>query len=234
MTPCFTAQPAAVAALFLAALLPGSAPAAEPFQEVSFPSSDGLRIYANLYGEGDHGVVLAHGAIFNKESWDPLARRLAAAGLRVLAIDFRGYGRSGKPSRKTSRKAKQTGSLHFDVLGAIEYLRESGASRISVLGGSMGGGAAATAVAATKPGEIDGLILLAHAPTPAPERLKGRKLFIISEGDRGLARVREQFNRAPGPKKLVVLPGSAHAQHIFKTGQAEKLTSLILDWLSGD
>ena len=168
MTPCFTAQPAAVAALFLAALLPGSAPAAEPFQEVSFPSSDGLRIYANLYGEGDHGVVLAHGAIFNKESWDPLARRLAAAGLRVLAIDFRGYGRSGKPSRKTSRKAKQTGSLHFDVLGAIEYLRESGASRISVLGGSMGGGAAATAVAATKPGEIDGLILLAHAPTPAP------------------------------------------------------------------
>jgi len=49
-------------------------------------------IYADVYGEGDRGVVLAHGGRFNKESWEKQAQTLASAGFRVLALDFRGYG----------------------------------------------------------------------------------------------------------------------------------------------
>ena len=64
------------------------------FEEVSFETSDGGRIVANVYGEGEHAVVLAHGAVFDKESWDGLAGRLAKEGMRAIAIDFRGYGKS--------------------------------------------------------------------------------------------------------------------------------------------
>jgi pimeloyl-ACP methyl ester carboxylesterase len=39
-------------------------------------------------------VVLAHGARFNKASWAKQAEVLAKTGFRVLAIDFRGYGKS--------------------------------------------------------------------------------------------------------------------------------------------
>lgn len=58
-------------------------------EHVSFATSDGGTVYADVYGKGDRGVVLAHGGRFNKESWEKQARTLAAAGFRVLAIDFR-------------------------------------------------------------------------------------------------------------------------------------------------
>jgi Lysophospholipase len=64
------------------------------FREVSFKTADGGGIVANLYGKGSHAVVLAHGAVFNKESWHELATTLSAKGYSVLALDFRGYGKS--------------------------------------------------------------------------------------------------------------------------------------------
>lgn len=45
---------------------------------VSFSTQDGGLIYADVYGIGDRGVVLAHGGQFNKESWEKQARELAA------------------------------------------------------------------------------------------------------------------------------------------------------------
>src|SRR5437762_2991375 len=61
---------------------------------ISFPTEDGGLIFADVYGEGERAVVLAHGGRFNKESWAKQAQTLAAAGFRVLALDFRGYGKS--------------------------------------------------------------------------------------------------------------------------------------------
>ncbi len=66
----------------------------------------------------------------------------------------------------------------------------------------------------------------------SPKKLKGDKLFIVSEGDRLSDSVRSQFQKAPEPKRLEILKGSAHAQHIFKTDQAEKLEKLIVDFLT--
>ena len=84
---------------------------------VSFPTPDGGLIYADLYGAGDRGVLLAHGAQFDKSSWEKQARVLGHAGFRVLAIDFRGYGQSrgGAPSPSPSRYA----DLYVDVLAAV-------------------------------------------------------------------------------------------------------------------
>ena len=203
-------------------------------QHVSFPTQDGGLIYADVYGKGGRGVVLAHGGRFNKESWNPQAKALAAAGFRVLALDFRGYGQSRGPGKGDPLSAP----LHLDVLAAVRYLRRTGAKTVSVVGGSMGGGAAADASIVAKPGEIDRLVLLAATASNSPEKIKGRKLFIVARGDLGpgdvprLPKIRAQYERTPGPKELVILDGSAHAQYIFQTEQGERLMREILRFLS--
>lgn len=204
-------------------------------EPVSFPTQDGGLVYADLYGDGDRGVVLAHGGRFNKESWEKQARVLAKAGFRVLAIDFRGRGRS----RGGRRTQPGDDGARFDVLAAVRYLHEAGASSVSVVGASYGGGAAAEASTEARPDDIDRLVLLAHAPIEEPERMQGRKLFIVSRDDVSgdariprLPRIREQYERAPEPKELVILEGSAHAQVIFETDQGERLMQEILGFLA--
>lgn len=189
--------------------------------EVVFPTSDGGEIHAHLYGTGEQAVILAHGMVFDKESWAPLATRLSEAELQVLAIDFRGYG--------LSRPGSEGEAFYLDVLAAISYLKAQGATRVSVVGASMGGGAVARAAVAAGPGEIDRLILLAPAAILNPEQMHANRIvYITAEGDPSRAHTREQYDRAPDPKRLELLPGDAHAQHIFKTDQADALVGLIL------
>jgi hypothetical protein len=102
----------------------------------------------------------------------------------------------------------------------------------------MGGDAAEGALGEAKPGEIDRVVLLAHGAYGPPERLKGRKLFIVSRDDIGpgdkprLDKIRAQYEKAPDPKELVILEGSAHAQFVFETDQGERLMQEILRFLS--
>ena len=137
---------------------------------------------------------------------------MARSGFRALAFDFRGRGQSYGGPQASSRD-----DVHLDVLAAVRYLHEDGAKTVSVVGGSFGGWAAA----------ID-----------EPERMQGRKLFLTTRDDfsRGgvlrLPGLRAQFERAREPKELVILEGSAHAQHIFGTDQADRLMAEILRFLS--
>lgn len=217
----------------LSALTVGLLLAASP-EQVSFPTSDGGVVFADRYGQGERAVVLAHGGRFDKESWAKQAPELAEAGFRVLAIDFRGKGRSrGGPDTDGSWD-----EWPLDVVAAVSYLRGSGAKTVSVVGGSLGGWAAAEAAMAAEPGVIDRLVLLAASSVDEPERIPGRKLFITARGDldaRGVPRleaIRQQFERAPEPKELVVLDGAAHAQFLFDTDQGERLLAEILRFLS--
>jgi pimeloyl-ACP methyl ester carboxylesterase len=196
--------------------------------EVSFQTQDGGLIFADLYGTSERAVVLAHGARFDKASWKPQAEELAKAGYRVLAIDFRGYGKSrGGPKAKNSQE-----EMFQDILAAVTYLRTNSATSVSVVGASMGGGAAANAVIKGPKGAIDRLVLLAHAPVREAERIAGPKLFVIAEGDPIAAQVREQYGLAPEPKEMLVLDGSAHAQFLFKTAHGQRLMREMLRFLS--
>jgi len=215
-----------ILALFLAA--PGRAQKA-----VTFPTADGGVVSADLYGAGERGVVLAHGGRFNKGSWEKQAQALAAAGFRVLAIDFRGYGQSRGPGDSDPMSAP----LHLDVLAAVHYLRKSGAKTVSVVGASMGGGAAGDASILSEPGEINRLVFLGAAPNGSAEKLKARSLFIVAREDASedglrLPGIRAQYEKAPQPKELIILDGSAHAQFLFQTDQGEKVMREILRFLS--
>jgi pimeloyl-ACP methyl ester carboxylesterase len=212
-------------------LLLGGAAAAQ--KTVSFPTEDGGLVYADVYGEGVRGVVLAHGGRFNKESWAQQARTLASAGFQVLAIDFRGYGKSKGPGDAQPMDAP----LHLDVLAAVRYLRETGAKSVSIVGGSMGAGAAGDASIASRPGQIDRLVFLGGSPNGPAEKLKSASLFIVARDDSNddgprLPRIQEQYKKAPEPKALIILEGSAHAQYLFQTDQAERVMREILKFLS--
>ena len=202
-------------------------------EHVSFPTQDGGTIYADLYGKGERGVVLAHGGRFNKESWAKQARTLAAAGYRVLAFDFRGYGQSRGPGQADIL----TAPLHLDVLAAVHYLRQNGAKTVAVVGGSMGGAAAGDASIASPPGEINRLVLLGASPNRPAEKLKAPTLFIVARDDANddgprLPRIRAQYEKAPEPKELIILEGSAHAQYLFQTNQGDRVMREILRFLS--
>jgi pimeloyl-ACP methyl ester carboxylesterase len=216
-------------ALLATLLLSGFAVAQE---HVSFPTQDGGVVYADIYGKGERGVVLAHGGRFNKESWEKQALVLVKAGFRVLAIDFRGYGRSRGPQSKSSDDGAQ-----YDVLAAVRYLRKTGARTVSIVGASFGGAAAADASIEAEPGEIDRLVLLAAWTDRPPEKMKGRKLFIVARDDANddgprLPKIQANYEKAMGPKELVILDGSAHAQFLFATNQGERLMREILRFLS--
>ena len=200
---------------------------------VSFPAEDGGVVFADVYGEGDRAVVLAHGGRFNKESWDKQARTLTAAGFRVLALDFRGYGKSHGPGDSDPMGAP----LHLDVLAAVRYLRKTGAKSVSVVGGSMGGGAAGDASINSQPGEIDRVVFLGAAPNDPADKLKSATLFIVARDDASgdgprLPGIKAQYQKAPQPKELIILDGSAHAQFLFQTDQSDRVMREILRFLS--
>jgi len=202
-------------------------------EHVSFTTEDGGLLYADLYGKGERGIVLAHGGRFTKESWQPQAEALVRAGFRVLAFDFRGFGKSHGPGDSDMFRAP----MYLDVLAAVRYLRKSGAKTVSIVGGSFGGSAAADASIASRPGEIDRLILLAAEGDGPAERIKSPLLVIVARDDANddgprLPHIRAWFRKAPEPKRLTVLEGSAHAQFLFETKQGDRVMKEILRFLT--
>jgi pimeloyl-ACP methyl ester carboxylesterase len=202
-------------------------------ERISFSSEDGGRVCADLYGQGSHAVVLAHGGQFSKESWRVQANALVSEGFRALAIDFRGYGCSTGPGQADFDNAP----FENDVLAAVRYLKAQGAKTVSVVGGSFGGAAAGDASIKSGPGEIDRIVFLGAAPNLSAEKLKSPSLFIVARDDANTAGlrlpgIRAQFENVPGPKELIVLDGSAHAQFLFQTNQSARVMHEILRFLS--
>jgi pimeloyl-ACP methyl ester carboxylesterase len=101
----------------------------------------------------------------------------------------------------------------------------------------MGAGAAGDASIASRPGEIDRVVFLGGSPNGSAEKLKSASLFIVARDDANddgprLPRIREQYQKAPEPKELIIVDGSAHAQYLFQTDQAERVMREILKFLS--
>jgi hypothetical protein len=108
---------------------------------------------------------------------------------------------------------------------------------VSVVGASMGGDYAAEAAEA-EPGAIDRLVLLAAGAYTTLRLMTGPKLFIMSRDDivgdnqPRLPAIRQQYDRASGPKQFVILEGSAHAQALFATSHSERVMREIITFVS--
>jgi dienelactone hydrolase len=127
--------------------------------------------------------------------------------------------------------------LKLDVLAAVRYLKENGATSVSAVGGSMGGSAAGDASIVAKPGEIDRVVMLGAAPYEPAEKLHVATLWIVARDDTSgsgprLPGIQKQYDKAPQPKELILLDGSAHAQHLFQTDLGERVMAEILHFLT--
>ncbi len=86
-----------------------------------YASFDSVKIYYEAKGNG-FPVVLVHGFIVNGDSWKKTAlyNDLVREGYRVITMDLRGNGRSGKPHIDTAY-AKDAEAK--DIMGLLTYLK---------------------------------------------------------------------------------------------------------------
>ena len=108
---------------------------------------DGGRIAYDMAGEGP-GVVLLHGGLWDRRTWDDQVDVLAERST-VVRYDLRGFGRSSTP---------ETPYSDLDDLGAV--MDAAGLERATLVGCSMGG-LVATMFVIERPGRVQGLVLAA-------------------------------------------------------------------------
>jgi len=108
-------------------------------------------------GEGTPALVFLHYWGGSSRTWTPVMEHLVSTH-RCVAIDFRGWGQSGKGARDHGLH-----TLASDVIGVVEKLA---LKEFCIVGHSMGG-KVAQIVASRQPEGLRGLILFGPAP-PAP------------------------------------------------------------------
>jgi pimeloyl-ACP methyl ester carboxylesterase len=92
---------------------------------------DGTLLYYKDWGTG-RPVVMAHGWPLSADSFDDLAMEIAATGMRTIAYDRRGFGRSEQPWE----------GYDYDTLAddLADIIADTNAHDATILGFSMGGG----------------------------------------------------------------------------------------------
>jgi alpha-beta hydrolase superfamily lysophospholipase len=211
----------------------------DPF-EVSFPSSDGVRLVATWRpspaGSSAPAVLLLHAFSRERREVAELADELATRGFSTLALDLRGHGESvwKAGARIGVSPSLQTAPNGFprDVEAACAWLRPR-ASRLGVFGLSLSGNLAALATAA-------GWAEAAVAVSPNADRfekLAGTRprspqglLVLASERDPGRADSARTLDALGRPPKSVSLyPGAAHALALLQGEPTAK--AIVFGWL---
>jgi pimeloyl-ACP methyl ester carboxylesterase len=200
---------------------------------VSFMSSDGIELEGRLFGEGTSAVVLSHMRPADQTSWFAFASRLSDDGYLVLTYDFRGYCPGGQGG--CSGGEPDVPAMWQDVIGAIEFVRDRGATRVSVVGASMGGTASLIAasradvdvravISLSAPTSIEGLVV-----DPAVlSNVSGAKLFIAGLGDAPAARDAQTLHaQSPPPKRVEIVPVDDHGTDLLTGPRGEEVRRLI-------
>lgn len=219
----------------LAALVPllaaaGAVRAADP-APVEFAAPDGLMLQGSYWAAAGPGpaVLLLHQCNADRDSWAPLARALSAAGVHVLAFDFRGFG--GSRSELVGEFAEQSKELWpafpDDVDRAVAFLRgmpDVDPSRLGVMGASCGG-SQALLLALRDPGVkalgflSSSLPRLDNVDVAQFEANRSLPLLAVAaEKDEGTyERMRELFAKSADPRtKLVLYKGELHGVPLFE------------------
>ncbi len=94
-------------------------------------AQDNTKLYVKDWGTG-RPVILIHGWPLSADSWDEVAMAIAGAGMRAIAYDRRGFGRSDQP----------WAGYNYDTLAddLAAVIKATDAQNASIIGFSMGGG----------------------------------------------------------------------------------------------
>lgn len=171
---------------------------------ISIAGSSALR-----WGEGDYGVVLAHGAAFDAASWEKQAVAIADQGATVIAVE----------------------NIDPDAIrDAVEQLQGEGVADVALVGASAGADAILD-LASQEPRLADQLILL--SPNATVDGLGDEPKLFVASKDEPVAHVSAELaESSPGNENAVkILPGSAHAQNILATDLAGPVLGAMLERL---
>ena len=189
---------------------------------VRFQAADGTSLDGVLVGSGPAGVVLVHQYPSDLCGFWPFADYLAKRGLRAFAIDLRCFGRSACP------EGEARGRVVDDLDAAVAELRRRGASRVGLVGASMGGAAALIAGTRIQPsvaavvslsGEADPTSLVGGISLNAGAvvgKLMVPTMFVVATNDSyvSVPETRAMYRAVRSKdKRLEVLAGPYDARH---------------------
>jgi pimeloyl-ACP methyl ester carboxylesterase len=171
---------------------------------------------AAILGTGTTGIVLSNESDLPLCGWLPFARTLAGHGLRVLLYDY------------------ATGDPVGEATAAAGVLRHAGATRV-LLGGASEG-AKASILAAAADHDVAGIVglsperfLAGQDVSGAARRLSVPALFAVARQDPYSRDATPALARlAPGPKRLVAVPGTAHGVALLRGAPAATVGAAVL------
>lgn len=173
------------------------------------------------FGSGRVGVVLAHEYMANLCGWVAYAKHLRDLGYRALAFDFRTH-------------------LADDVSAAAQQLRSDGATRIVVMGASMGGTSALVAAASSTP-SVAAVAALSAPGTfmgldgvAAARQLRMPVMFMAAQDNGEFpSDARTMYAACPSAhKQLELLAGSDHGTQLLHGAVAAQATSLLDEFIA--
>jgi pimeloyl-ACP methyl ester carboxylesterase len=222
-----------LAALTIAAPFHATAvddPCLDPARDtvVTMTASDGASVYGVETGSGPVGVVLAHQFFSDHCEWMDFAHELAAPGYRAIAIDLRGNGASsgGAPGR-----------YDRDVIAAAKRLRADGATKIDLVGASMGATAVLVAASELRPAAAAVVSLSAPARYRALNALFAVRhshvpvRFLASRLDQPFASDARTLMRAAvaKDKAVAVYAGARHGSSVLDVPRAKAFVLAFLE-----
>ncbi|MFA6520804.1 MAG: alpha/beta fold hydrolase [Candidatus Gracilibacteria bacterium] len=217
-------------------------------EKFTLHTTDSVNIAASFYNpqNATRAVLLLHMMPATKESFEPLARAIAAAGIASLAIDLRGHGGStekqkvGKTSGEKLDYKKFTDADHqtsrLDVDAAINFLkkREFEEKNISFVGASIGANLALESL--MRYGETSHAVLLSpgldyhsiKTELPIKELSPTQKVWLVAaKGDAYSADSCTKLHEINSKNsQLTIFEGEGHGTNLFHS-QPELVQNIV-------
>lgn len=207
---------------------PASRDARDGWEELRIPARDGGQVQAFWRVGVKTPFLLAHGRVFDAQSFQEFGDVAHEAGHGVLRINFRGYHASTAGSAGPDARDE-------DVLAASAWIQQHTGHSVVALGASMGGGAVFRA-ASREPDLFTRLV--GWSPVPIPTELASALAMpklVVWSADEAMAPALQAYAHAlPEPKALHVFPGRAHAQNLWSGPHQSVLAQLVLAFAAED
>ena len=210
-------------------------------------AADGTNLKATYFAAGrpGPGVLLLHQCNRQRKVWDELAKQMAASGLNVLTVDFRGFGESGGTplDKLTQEEITKVFEEKFpgDVDTAFQYLvAQPGVSRDTVGAGGASCGVNQSVQLARRHAEVKSLVLLSETTDRSGRQFlhtsPNLPLFLAAAdddfNDPGVVEIMQWlYDVSPDPaNKFVRYSVGGHGVDMFAAHQ--ELPGMIVDWFN--
>ena len=210
-------------------------------KDIDIKAPDGVNLKGTYFSPARPGpaMLLLHQCNMDRHAWDSLASDLAAAGVHVLTLDFRGYGESGgeKIADAAQRRAVMQEKWPHDVDAAYAYLLEQkGVDKSHVAAGGASCGVTQSSNLAARHHDIKTLLTLSGTATDATRtyisQTPGLAIFgAASEGDTGAAKgIKEILDASKNPRSTIkIYAGTEHGVPMF--AKNTELEPMIVAWV---